>query len=89
MSYSGVQSTHPEFDSKRKFLYESVQSALILDAGRSSHPVRYEPTREQIEKMAIYDRIPYDKGASLLRMLENLLGEISFISGVQKYLASK
>jgi aminopeptidase 2 len=51
----------------------------------SSHPVSV-PVNNPSEINQIFDQISYKKGASLIQMMSNFLGEDVFKSGVEKYL---
>ncbi len=53
------------------------------DAGPTAHPVRPE---SYAEVNNLYTATVYEKGAEILRMLHGLLGEQTFIAGVQAYL---
>ena len=86
MEFIGTQHTHPEYDSRRKFLYEALQTALLYDAGPSSRALLADSTNEQIKTSEVFDEISYLKGASLLRMVENVVGEELLFQGLRNYL---
>src|ERR1043166_176862 len=61
------------------------QSAMDIDAGPSAHPVqRRADTKREMNSM--FDVITYNKGAAVVRMLENYLGEKDFREGVRRYM---
>jgi aminopeptidase N len=61
------------------------QRALELDALRSTRPIHANvQTPSQIDE--IFDAITYEKGASVLRMIESYVGEATFRRGVNAYL---
>jgi aminopeptidase N len=61
------------------------QAALSLDALRNTHPLHMSvETPAQIDEA--FDAITYQKGASVLRMIENYLGPDVFRRGVNAYL---
>jgi alanyl aminopeptidase len=62
------------------------QRIMRVDSSINPHPVRME-AHNRDETLGIYNRIAYDKGAAVLLMLENWLGEEKFHSGVRAYLA--
>ncbi|OWZ56597.1 aminopeptidase 2 [Cryptococcus neoformans] len=75
----------PEWNPRSQFLKTHLQSALDLDAQRSSHPIEVDcPDSNQIAQ--IFDSISYSKGASVLRMLAGVVGEEKFLKGVSLYL---
>ena len=64
----------------------ATQSALGLDALRSTRPIRTKvETPEEINE--VFDAIAYQKSAAVLRMLEGFVGEDGFRKGLSAYLA--
>ncbi|GMK57699.1 hypothetical protein CspeluHIS016_0405330 [Cutaneotrichosporon spelunceum] len=75
----------PEWKMAGEFLEAHWERALSLDAKRSSHPIQVEcPDSNKIA--TIFDAISYSKGASVLRMLMSVVGEVKFFQGVSAYL---
>jgi tricorn protease interacting factor F2/3 len=76
---------YPEWDELSGFLLESTAEGMLGDSLKSSHPINaVVDTPEEISQ--IFDEISYEKGASVLRMINDYLGEDSFKNGVSKYL---
>src|SRR2546421_771860 len=87
-SWMGTKTTgalHPEWRMWTQFLEQDIVRGLALDGLRSSHPIEV-PVRDPAEIREIFDDISYAKGASVLRMLEQFLGEASFRRGIRNYL---
>jgi aminopeptidase N len=62
-----------------------TQSALNLDALRSTRPIRIDVnTPDQIGE--VFDGIAYEKTAGVLRMIEGLVGPEPFRAGISAYL---
>ena len=62
------------------------ETAMALDATAATHPiVRPVETVEQIS--AAFDRITYEKGQAVIRMIEATLGEQPFRDGIRRYMA--
>ena len=59
--------------------------ALLLDGLRNTHPI-YTTVRTPDEANANFDVITYEKGASVVRMVERYLGEAAFRRGVRRYI---
>ncbi|KAL9980017.1 hypothetical protein ACROYT_G008548 [Oculina patagonica] len=60
-------------------------SALQADSAWSSHPISVKVQRpEEIDD--IFDTISYQKGAMILRMLMNFLGEERLLNGIKRYI---
>src|SRR2546421_5214022 len=87
-SWMGTKTTgalHPEWRMWTQFLEQDIVRGLALDGLRSSHPIEV-PVRDPAEIREIFDDISYAKGASILRMLEQFLGEATFRRGIRDYL---
>lgn len=84
MQYTSIESIFPDLDMDTEFL--SVRfKALTNDALNSSHAVSSTvKTPEQVEEM--FDSVSYEKGASILLMLNSTLTEEEFRKGVIEYL---
>ncbi|PWN20753.1 putative AAP1-alanine/arginine aminopeptidase [Microstroma glucosiphilum] len=80
----------PEWESASEFIHSHLQLALDLDSKRSSHPIEVPLSTEtgDLESAInqIFDAISYSKGASVLRMLSQMVGEDVFLKGVSLYL---
>ena len=63
-----------------------TRSALGLDSLRTTRAIR-APVETPDEIEALFDTITYEKGASVMRMLEAYLGREAFRDGVNAYLA--
>ncbi len=60
--------------------------ALNIDSLATTRPIEYPVTTPE-EAEGMFDTVTYEKGASVVRMLEQFLGETVFRNGVRKYLA--
>jgi puromycin-sensitive aminopeptidase len=75
----------PEWQLWDQFVASDYLNAQSLDALRSSHPV--EVTVDDPEEIrSIFDAISYDKGASVIRMVHDYLGDADFQKGLQHYI---
>ncbi|HWA10611.1 MAG TPA: M1 family metallopeptidase [Opitutaceae bacterium] len=63
------------------------ESAMSLDAHRSTHPI-LRPIANESQAEDAFDTISYNKGQSLLRMLEAYLGADTFRDGIRRYLTA-
>ncbi|UZJ55946.1 hypothetical protein CBS101457_005266 [Exobasidium rhododendri] len=79
----------PEWNSASEFITNHLNRALELDGKRSSHPIEVPLEGEDVESAInqIFDAISYSKGASVLRMLSQMLGQETFLKGVANYIA--
>jgi len=62
------------------------EEALGVDGLASTRPIEYEVVRPA-DAEAMFDSLTYEKGGSVLRMLEHYLGEEVFRRGIARYLA--
>jgi len=62
------------------------EMALSLDGLHTTRPIEF-PVHAPDEVEAMFDALTYEKGASLLRMLEKYLGTERFRDGIRGYLA--
>ncbi len=60
-------------------------SAMSVDGLHSTRPIEY-PVGSPDEADGMFDTLTYEKGGSVLRMLEQYLGEDVFRDGVRRYL---
>ncbi len=87
-SYIPYVATHelfPTWDVWTRFSNETASVAIKLDSLKSTHPIEvavHHP--DQISE--IFDAISYRKGASVIRMLAEYLGERDFREGLRYYL---
>lgn len=68
-----------------KFLTGDLHPVLELDATESSHPIVVDvSTPDEIN--AVFDTIAYNKGASVIRMMEDFMGQVDFRRGISAFL---
>jgi len=84
MAVKAVDVWRPEWDRWTEF---GVSRALALEADGLHHtrPIEF-PVESPIDAKAMFDVLTYEKGGSVLRMLEQHMGETTFRDGVREYL---
>jgi len=85
VGYKILAKIYPDWNLWEDFLREETLGSMAKDSLLGSHPVRV-PVNNPDEIAEIFDEISYGKGASILRMIEEYLGERSFREGVYRYL---
>ncbi|XP_033100895.1 aminopeptidase N-like isoform X2 [Anneissia japonica] len=85
VEYLGVDHIHPGWLMKEQFVVADLEYVFTLDGLGSSHPIKV-PVRTPEEISEIFDSISYSKGASILRMLNDILTEDVFVRGLTNYL---
>ncbi len=84
MAFKVVDDWKPEWRMWLDFQHGTA-SALQLDALRHTHPI-YSRVRTPEEADENFDRITYEKGAAVVRMIERYLGAATFRRGVRAYI---
>ena len=83
MAFHIVDDWRPEWKMWLDFQHHRA-AALRLDALKNTHPIHCE-VRTPSEATENFDLITYEKGASVVRMIERYLGPKTFQDGVRAY----
>ncbi len=84
MQYVCVDRFRPDWDMWARFAGER-ETGMVLDSVHTTRPIEF-PVRSPQEAMAMADPITYQKGSSVLRMLEQYLSPDVFREGIRHYL---
>jgi puromycin-sensitive aminopeptidase len=84
MAFHVVDAWKPEWKMWNDFQHHRA-AALGLDALAETHPI-YVKVRTPSEATQNFDLITYEKGASVVRMIERFLGAETFRDGVRRYI---
>ncbi|MEM0073568.1 MAG: M1 family metallopeptidase [Thermoplasmatales archaeon] len=85
VGYKILSKIYPEWGLWQDFLRQETLPSMSKDSLLSTHPVR-AAVKSPDEISEIFDEISYGKGASVLRMIEEFIGEEKFKEGVYRYL---
>ena len=85
IEYKPIDRIFPEWDLWTQFFYFDTMSAFSLDSLQSSHEIEVDVVNPN-DLSEIFDAISYSKGASIIRMIEQYIGEEKFMRGLQVYL---
>ncbi len=85
IEYLAVDKLFPKWDIWTQFSTNDLGVALRLDALLHTHPIEI-PVHHPDEIGEIFDEVSYSKGASIIRMLADYLGEKDFRNGLRYYL---
>ena len=85
MGTKSVDWLFPEWEMWTQFVNMDTNRALSLDGLKNSHPIEQE-VKNPAEVSQLFDAISYSKGGSVIRMLENFLGQEVFRGGLYRYL---
>ncbi len=84
MAYKAVNTLSPQYEVWNDF-QGGKNAALAADAQESTHPI-YSPVETPAQAAELFDVITYQKGSSVMRMLENFLGNDPFRAGLRTYM---
>ncbi len=84
MQYKAIDHFHPEWEPWLLALMEREQ-AMELDSGAGTHPI-ITPVADVLQANNAFDSITYDKGMSVIRMLERHVGEHAFRDAIRRYI---
>lgn len=85
LAYKVVDFYYKHWEVMKEYVESEVISAFCADALLSSHPIKVKVNKVE-EITEIFDEISYDKGGSVLRMIENYMGEKKFQKGLRLYI---
>ncbi|GAB0087436.1 Aminopeptidase [Sergentomyia squamirostris] len=85
IEYKGCDHLFPSWGMMDQFLIEDIHYVFRIDASLATHPiVQTVENPDQITEM--FDAISYNKGAAIIRMLEDIIGSENFRKSITKYL---
>ncbi|EET90513.1 MAG: M1 family metallopeptidase [Candidatus Micrarchaeales archaeon] len=85
MSYKAVDSAFPEWNIRSQYFDEVIATAFSDDGTRATHPISVD-VKTPGEINSIFDGISYEKGGTVLHMLEDFVGSSAFRKGLHGYL---
>jgi aminopeptidase N len=62
---------------------------MLSDSANNPHPLTNTNVGSPDESWAMFSTITYNKGASVIRMTEHLLGSVVHKEGMRRYLKSR
>ncbi|VEN41546.1 unnamed protein product [Callosobruchus maculatus] len=85
LEYFGVDSANPDWKIAEEFLLTETHRAMGVDALESARAISFEVKNSKQIRQA-FDDISYAKGACIIRMMNNFLGEAVFKTGLINFL---
>lgn len=85
MEYVAINAVYPKWNIWAHFVSSEQTRALALDALLNTHAIEID-VHHPSEISEIFDAVSYSKGASVIRMLADYLGETTFRKGLRAYL---
>ncbi len=85
MAFKALHHIFPEWDNWQNYVADTVFGGMALDSLHSTHPIHVQDVKiKDIDEL--FDEISYDKGGSVLRMIEGYLGGENFRKAVRNYI---
>jgi aminopeptidase N len=84
MELKAAAKLHPEWNTWLMAI-DAKESAMSIDARDGTHPV-IQPIRDVLQASQAFDAIAYEKGQSVIRMLESYTGDDAWRTGVRAYI---
>ncbi|KAA0721118.1 Thyrotropin-releasing hormone-degrading ectoenzyme [Triplophysa tibetana] len=86
--YIGTDFLFPKWNmEKQRFLTDVLHEVMLLDGLANSHPIS-QLVFKATDIDRVFDWIAYKKGAALIRMLANVMGQQAFQRGLNDYLVT-
>ncbi len=85
IEYLAVDHLFPDWDIWTQFLQQDHSLALHYDGLKHTHAIEVE-VHDPAEISSVFDAVSYSKGASIIRMIAEYLGEETFRDGLRMYL---
>lgn len=85
LQYLPIQKYYPSWDLQTSFFSDNIHTALNFDSSKFTHPISSDAL-DPDELRTTYDAITYQKGAAVVAMLGDFLGEKTFLKGVNIFL---
>ncbi len=85
MSYKAQDVAFPEWEVMKQYYMEDFEEAISADAQKSTHPISMN-VKTPGEISGMFDAISYEKGGTVLYMLEHYAGREVFREGLHSYL---
>ena len=86
MQFHGANAAAPQFEPMQRVTIDTLQRALDFDAGPEAVPVHMT---DEINVVGAPSRIIYDKGSSIIRMMNAFLTKGTLLAGLRQYLKDK
>ncbi|ODN05327.1 Aminopeptidase N [Orchesella cincta] len=83
--YLGMEAVSPDLMGVEYAIIDAVQLSMVVDASENTHPLSSNVTTPQ-EISAMFTDISYEKGASVMRMVEGFLTYETLRKALQSYL---
>lgn len=87
--YFGTHLVEKEWDLPGQFVVEQLQGVLPMDSLPGTHPMTNPEVYTPGQSSAMFSSISYNKGASIIRMIEHHMKTANFKKALQSYLKLK
>lgn len=87
--FIALDKVEPLFEGSLQFPVTSTQKAMLADSSSKSFPLSNKGMFSVPEVENMFSTISYDKGGSILRMANNLMGDAKFKKAIRTYLQKR
>ncbi len=85
MAFKALHHIFPHWENWQNYVIDTVFDGMALDSLHSTHPIHVHDVKvKDIDEL--FDEISYDKGGSVLRMIEGYLGGDNFRKAIRTYI---
>ncbi len=85
MAFKALHHIFPQWDNWQNYVTDTVFEGMALDSLHSTHPIHVHDVQvKDIDEL--FDEISYEKGGSVLRMVEGYLGGEKFQKAIKTYI---
>lgn len=86
--YFATALVEPSWELPLQFVVDQLHLALSVDSLENTHPMSHTVNTPE-EVKSVFDSISYNKGGSVIRMIEHAIGSEKFKSAIRDYLKAK
>ena len=86
--YFGTAMVEKDWDLGLQFIVDQLHIVFASDSYETTRPLSFDVNTPD-EVQGVFDSISYNKGASVIRMIEHIIGTNNFKSAIKDYLKTK
>ncbi|KAF4513914.1 UNVERIFIED_CONTAM: hypothetical protein B566_EDAN017737, partial [Ephemera danica] len=87
--YHALAQIRTNWQLERQFILEETHPVMQSDALATSHAMLVPDVVTPADANGVFNSIAYNKAASIIRMLEQLIGSVNFKEGIRQYISDR
>lgn len=84
--YFGTAFVETKWELEKQFVVDQIQSVMTMDSTSATNPLTEPNTFTPSHLSRMFNSISYNKGATVIRMIEHTMGSENFQKSLQQYL---